>query len=190
MGKSRDDENLARQIPDDPRAFALLYDRLGGRIRALCRRLLGSAAAADDAAHEVFIRADRARATYDPSRPFAPWILRIAANVCLDELRRRRREHALFEPLEADGWGPAGRSPTSSPLSLLVREEERRALRSALDGLPERERTLVSLRYDAEMSYQEIAHAVGIEPGHVGVLIYRAKARLRAALAGVGGMSR
>lgn len=160
------------------------YGRSAGRVLALCRRLLGSPSAAEDMAQEVLLRARRAWSSYDPSRPFSPWILRIATNACFDELRRKGRERRFFEPLDpADEVVASSRSDDDSPLNVLLRDEERRAVRAAIDELPARERALLSLRYEAELSYQDIAEATGLPPNHVGVLIHRAKKQLRATLA-------
>ena len=129
------------------------------------------------------LRAERSFSSYDPSRPFGPWILRIAANTCIDELRRRKREQRLFEPLDEETQTREPAMDLHSPLTQLLVEEERRVVRQALRGLPLRERTVVSLRYEAEMSYDEIGRAVGLPANHVGVLIHRAKVLLRSALA-------
>lgn len=167
-------------------AFSQIHREHIGRVLALCRRLLGSQAAAEDASHEALLRAERSFSSYDPSRPFGPWILRIAANMCIDELRRRKREQRLFEPLDEETQSHEPAMDFHSPLTQMLVEEERRVVRQALGDLPLRERTLVSLRYEAEMSYEEIGRAVGLQANHVGVLIHRAKARLRSALAELG----
>ena len=173
MGKSRNHE------------FDELYGGHAARVLAACRRLLGPGTGAEDAAHETFLRAGRGFESYEPQRPFAPWVLRIAANVCLDELRRRKRDAQLFAPIDADREDREladGGGGGASPLSQALAAEERELLRRALDALPERERALMTLRYEAEMSYDEIGRAVSLTPANVGVIIHRVKLRLRAAL--------
>ena len=98
-------------------AFAELYAAHYRQVRGLCRQLLGTTERAEDAAQESFVRAYRALASRDPAQPFIAWIMRIARNHCLDLLRRRSRERALFgdEEVEtvaaeapgADGLGKA-----------------------------------------------------------------------------------
>ena len=90
-------------------AFAELYKTHYRQVRGLCRQLLGSPERAEDAAQEAFIRAYRAYDRYDPTQPFLAWIMQIARNHCLDILRRRSTETALF------GREDEERSPPSRP---------------------------------------------------------------------------
>src|SRR5690606_2923901 len=87
--------------------FEQLYRSHYRRVHGLCRQLLGRAGSAEDAAQEVFMRAYRAFDHYDPTQPFAAWILKIAGNYCVDIVRRRAKETQLFgdedvERIEAD----------------------------------------------------------------------------------------
>src|SRR5690349_16326200 len=77
--------------------FADIYKTHYRRVFGLCRYLLNSFDAAEDATHEVFLRAQRKLATYDPSLPFSSWVLGIASNHCIDLLRRRSTEKRLFD---------------------------------------------------------------------------------------------
>jgi RNA polymerase sigma-70 factor (ECF subfamily) len=149
----------------------------------LCRRLLGPGPGAEDAASEVFLRVRGGLDRYDPGQPFRRWILAIAAHHCIDGLRRRSREARLFEPGAAEEPPAAG----LSPLGRVLRDEERRALAAAIDALPERQRAPLVLRYFADLDYDAIASALGVTRGQVATSLFRAKARLRAALAGSAG---
>src|SRR5919204_2194795 len=73
----------------DRSAFARLVEMHKRVVYGLCLRLLQDAEEARDAAQETFVRAWSAIGTYDPSQPFAPWLLRIARNHCIDVVRRR-----------------------------------------------------------------------------------------------------
>ena len=86
-------------------AFGRVYGEFSGRVFGLCRKMLGSEAAAEDATSEVFERAYQALDEYDRERPFDRWILTIASRHCLNRLRRERLEKRLFqdEPLEMPG---------------------------------------------------------------------------------------
>ncbi len=72
--------------------FTAIYESQHGRVLRLCRYLLNSADAAEDAAHEVFLRAQARISTYDPSLPLSSWLSGIATNYCIDVLRRRGTE--------------------------------------------------------------------------------------------------
>jgi RNA polymerase sigma-70 factor (ECF subfamily) len=161
-------------------AFSELYRHLRPRVMGLCRHMLGSRAAAEDATSEVFLRLQRALADYDPARSFPAWILAIAKRHCIDRLRRANLERRLFEA-EADA-PPVQDAVTPSPLDAVLLAEKRDVVREALKKLPEKQRHVLVLRYTCELSYDEIAEATGLGRNQVAVLIFRAKAALRRVL--------
>lgn len=173
---------LDRAALGDRAALAELYDRFAGDVERLCRRLLGPGDEAADARSEVFLRAQRAFASYERARPFRPWLLAIAGHYCVDRLRRLRTEGRLFDPKELSEEDLPERGP--SPLGAALLREREEALRAAMAALPARYRAPMVLRYFAELSYEDIAQVLDVKPGQVGVLLHRAKLRLRAALAG------
>jgi RNA polymerase sigma-70 factor (ECF subfamily) len=165
-------------------AFADAYTAHFRQVRGLCRQLLGSTDRAEDAAQEAFVRAYRAFGGYDSSQPFGAWIMTIARNYCLDLLRRRSKERALFgnEAEEA----AAAESPESDGLGAVIGAERAAAVNAAVAKLPERYRVPLALAYFADADYDEIAKELGITRTHVGVLLCRAKQMLRQSLAGAG----
>jgi RNA polymerase sigma-70 factor (ECF subfamily) len=162
-------------------AFSELYRHLHPRVMGLCRHMMGTRAAAEDAASEVFLRLQRALADYDPTRPFPAYVLAIAKRHCIDKLRRQNLERRLFEA-EADA-PPIHDAVTPSPLDAVLQTERRDTVREALKKLTERQRQVLVLRYTCELSYDEIAEATGLGRNQVAVLIFRAKAALRQVLA-------
>lgn len=171
---------IRRAREGDADAFGQLYHQFYPRVLGLCRHLLGSREAAEDATGEVFIRVQRAMKTFDSALPFPRWLLSIASHHCIDQLRRRRVEHRLFDPTEVETHDPA--SLSASPLQDLVAAERRDAVRSGVEALPERYRMPLVLRYYSEMSYDQIAGALGLNRNHVATLIFRAKQELRRVL--------
>jgi RNA polymerase sigma-70 factor (ECF subfamily) len=178
------DTILDRAALGDRGAFAELYTAHAPDVTRLCRRMLDSSEDAEDARNEVFMRAQQAFATYQRGRPFRSWLLAVAAHHCVDRLRRRHAERRLFEPSELEEEGLPGRGP--SPLRAVLAREQTDLLTTALDAMPARFRAVLAMRYFAELSYAEIAEAADIRVEHVGVLLFRGKARLREALAGKG----
>ena len=160
--------------------FEELYRTHYARVFGLCRQLLGSADRAEDAASEVFVRAHRGLHGYDRTQPFAGWILRIATNYCIDVLRRRSKEKALFGT-ESDERIEAEASDTNVLRDLLT-EERAQAIKAAVAALPERYRVPLVLAYYSESSYDDIAATLGITRTHVGTLVFRAKQSLRRSL--------
>jgi RNA polymerase sigma-70 factor (ECF subfamily) len=80
----------------DREGFAELYRVCGPRVLGLCRHILGSREAAEDARSDVFSRLPQVIDRYDPALPFDRWLLRVTSHRCLDLLRRRRLEARLF----------------------------------------------------------------------------------------------
>jgi RNA polymerase sigma-70 factor (ECF subfamily) len=172
-------EVLARAGRGEGEAFGEIYRRFSRRVRSFCMHLLGSPEDADDATSEVFLKLRGSIGRYDASLPFASWALAIAANHCVDRLRRKRRESRLFEPAPEDLAAPA---PGLSPLGEILADEARTSLVHAIAQLPDRYRVPLVLRYQAEMSYDDIASRLGVTREQVGVALFRGKARLRRAL--------
>src|SRR5947208_14398165 len=102
--------------------FAEIYKTHYRRVFSLCRYLLNSFDAAEDATHEVFLRAQRKLATYDPSLPFSSWLSGIATNHCIDLLRRRTTEKRIFD-LDAGDAAESARSGNISPLGEMTAPE-------------------------------------------------------------------
>lgn len=171
---------LAQARGGDAEAFGELYRLFARRVFGLCRHLLVSHEAAEDATSEVFLRAQRAMKTYDSALPFPRWLFSIAGHHCVDQLRRRRVERRLFEVPEEDA--PEVAAGTESPLAEFLGGERRDAVRAAIAALPERYRLPLVLRYFSDMSYDQIAGALGLNRNHVATLIFRAKKELRQAL--------
>src|SRR5438876_1917968 len=94
-----DAEVIQRCRRGEVEPFSLLVERYQDRVYNLAFRLLDHAEDARDASQETFVRAYSALARFDPDRPFAPWLFRIATNLCYGLLCRRRPEIS-FEPLD------------------------------------------------------------------------------------------
>jgi RNA polymerase sigma-70 factor (ECF subfamily) len=161
-------------------AFEALFRSHEEDVERLCRRMLGPEAGRD-ASQEVFLRARRGFAAYDPARPFRPWVLAIAGHHCVDQLRRRGLEAQLFDPGDFDA--EELRHPAPSPLRQALHAEEAGRLRDAIDALPERYRLPLVLRYFQELDYDGIGELLGLTRAQVATLLFRAKRRLRDALA-------
>ena len=163
--------------PDDGAAFAQLFQGCEREVARLCRRILGDETAAEDAAGELFLRARRGFSSYDPARPFRPWLLRIASNVCIDELRRRGREERLFDARDLEPGDLSDGGP--SPLGRVSLLEDRQRVVRALDALPLKYRLPLVLRFFNELDYDAIAQTLAVTRNQVGTLLFRAKRRLR-----------
>lgn len=175
------DDVVRRASRGDDEAFGRLYREYRRRVFGLCRHMLGSPEPAEDATSEVFLKARKAMSSYDSSLPFDRWLFSIASHHCIDQLRRRRVEGRLFRPSVAEAPEPPG--PALSPLAQIVSAEERDQVRDSVSRLPEHYRLPVLLRYYSELSYDQIAAALGLSRNNVATLLFRAKKDLRRQLA-------
>ena len=153
------------------------YEQHYGRVFDLCRYLLNSFDAAEDATHEVFVRAYQKKATYDASRPVLNWLLGIAKHYCIDILRRRAKDKRLFSPAISESFDPPSSEP--GPLGQLLSDEAGKEVRKALRKLPDKYRVPLVLAYYNQLSYAEIAVTLGVDSNAVATLLFRGKRRLR-----------
>ena len=188
MTEARAEKVTPHANEDDAPAKELdrLFAAHAVKVRGLCRYLLGSRAAAEDAVSEVYLKARQTRASYDASQSFVAWITAVARHHCFDLLRRKRVETRLFSAneLDADALPETTTAAADAPLAQLLTRESRQALRAAIERLPQRYRLPLVLRYYEELSYDQIAAELGATRQDVATLLFRAKQRLRAALAG------
>ena len=174
-----DDMLMERAGRGDRAAASMLIERHSASVLALCRRMLADAAA-EDAAQETFLKlwrhAGRWRAQ---GASLEGWLRRVAANACLDRLRRRRFE--VGEDRAAD----IADDSVSAEGQLIVRERTA-AIRAALGRLPDRQRLAVVLCHFQELSNIEAAQIMETSVEAVESLLARARRGLKADLAALG----
>ncbi len=170
---------VSRARAGDREAWGEIYRQFAGPLFRFCRRVLPTREDAEDAAMDVFVKLRAKLGQYDPQRPFSAWLYRVAANHCWDLLRRRKirqdleTEEAETLPLE---------HPDPGQLDQMISEQTSGGVRQALGRLSDRARMALVLRYYADMSYDEIAEALGLRRAFVGVVLLRARHELRQAL--------
>ena len=136
----------------------------------------GTAADAEDATQDAFVKAFRQIRRFDPNRPFRPWLLRIVGN----EARNRRRSEArrFHYEVAASGRSDAG-PPSEYPEVAALRADVDRQLLAAVNRLPEKERLVVGFKYFLDLSGKEAAVALGVPVGTIKSRLNRALQRLR-----------
>lgn len=163
---------LQRIAAGDGAASAALVDRHLGRILALAWRLLGSQAEAEDVAQDAFLRAWQRAADWRPgSARFSTWLHRVAVNLCLDRLRRRREVG-----LEAAGDPPA---EDNHPGAALQQQAVAARVQAALAELPERQRLAIVLCHFQELGNAEAAEVMEIGVEALESLLARGRRSLR-----------
>jgi RNA polymerase sigma factor (sigma-70 family) len=171
-----DAELLARYADGDQSAARELTLRLVPRVLALARRMLGDASEAEDVAQEAMMRLWKIAPDWRTGEArLSTWLYRVANNLCLDRLRRRKIHvsDAVAEIVD----------DASGTLSLLEAGDRAKALDAALSTLPDRQRLAVVLRHLEERSNPEIATILETSTEAVESLLARGKRQLAAQLA-------
>ncbi len=175
---------MRRTAEGDMAAFKQLVERHQRGVINLAHRFLDNREEAEDAAQEVFLRVLKAASKYRPEAMFTTWLYRIAANMCLNELRRRKRvqEVSLESSDQYDekrsGAGIVAPEETRPDMNM-EREERNRIIQESLDTLPPNQRMAVILRRFEDLSYEEIAEVLHVSVSSVESLLFRAKQTLR-----------
>jgi RNA polymerase sigma-70 factor (ECF subfamily) len=159
----------------DDSAFENLVESYQKPVFSLCYRMLGNVNDAEDAAQESFIRAYRHIKRYDPDRPFATWLLSIAAHYCIDSTRKRRLPTISTDALPAEII--PDRSMPNPERKLHSQEKEER-IQNLMKALKPTDRAAVVLRYWHEYSELEIAETLDLSVSAVKSRLYRARKSL------------
>ena len=138
--------------------------------------VVGSAADAEEAAQEAFVKAHRALGRFRAGAPFRPWLLQIVANEARNRRRSEGRRAALALRAAAEETS-GGAAP--SPEGVVLAGEERERLLAAVDELREEERLVIACRYFLELSEEETAAALDVRLGTVKSRTSRALEHLR-----------
>jgi len=168
---SQDNDDAAaveRCLSGDTAAFETLITRYQRVLGTVAYRMLGNRDDARDATQAAFVKAYERLDTYDPSFRFFSWIYRILTNECLNALRARRPEDPVTPDL----------SLASAPVDGLEAAERRAAVQAALQALSREYREVVVLRHFADLSYDEMAAALGIPAKTVKSRLYSARQQL------------
>lgn len=168
-----DDDCVKLAQRGDGKAFSELVARYQDRIYRFLLRLTSSPDDALDLTQDTFLRAYQHIARWRPEALFRTWLFRIARNVAFDRMRRDRRVE--FVELEEDAELP---DTTAAPDAALETAQRYRLLESALERLPPDHREILLLREIEEMSYDEIALVLELNPGTVKSRLARARAAL------------
>ncbi len=172
-------------------AFNALVDAHQHAVYNVCLRMLGSRAPAEDAAQDAFLSAFRNVRSFKGAS-FRAWLMRIAANACTDELRRRARRPAL----SLDAPPPGADDPievadtSAGPEALALQHEEHARVQAALLRLPADQRLAVIMCDLQGFAYEEIAEAMATSIGTVKSRIARGREKLRGELGPSGEQSR
>lgn len=173
---------IRRSLNGDDDAFASLVRTHQSTVFNIAYRMVGDKEVARDLAQETFLRAFRALDTFDQSRPFAPWLYRIATNLSINWVKRAKVPTVSLDvppTKEADGEPLQIPDSSSEPAALFLEAEMQAWLRREILMLPPDYRLVVELRHFQTYSYEEIAETLGLPLGTVKTRLFRARRLLR-----------
>jgi RNA polymerase sigma factor (sigma-70 family) len=180
-----DDAAIIERSARDPEAFAVLYDRHAAALHRYVARRLGEGVA-DDIVADTFLAAFKKRARYDPgaARDARPWLYGIAANLIGKHTRSEVRMLRAYARTGADPVLTQQETTADDALSRVDSAAAHRDLARALATLAKGDREVLLMIAWADLSYAEVAAALGIPVGTVRSRLNRARTRIRAALGG------
>jgi RNA polymerase sigma-70 factor, ECF subfamily len=185
-----EDALLVRRVAaGEEDALGLLYDRLGHPVYALCLRIVRDAGAAEELTQETFVRLWRSAASFDVERGrVSTWLLRIAHNLSLNEIRRRQSRPVVAPEVEWETAASALADPntTDDPATATWMRERAELVRAALAELPDAQRRAIELAFFGGLSQAEVAAALGDPLGTVKSRIRIGMQRLRERLQAAG----
>lgn len=163
-------------------AFEEIVTLFQHRLFHICYRMLGNKEEAEDIAQEAFVRAYINIHTYDQKRKFATWLFRIATNLCIDRIRKKKPDYYL----DAEVPGTEGLTMYSQiaaagelPDEEVERMEMQDRMQYEISRLPDKYRSVIVLRYMEELPLQDISDILEIPLGTVKTRVHRGREALR-----------
>lgn len=178
------ERNLVRRAKQgDVHAFAELVENYKDKIYAFLYRMTGNREDANDLAQDVFLKVYSNLHGFDQTMRFSPWLYRIAQNLAIDFLRKKKNVVYLDEPTGEDNdmqWQLESADP--SPDAVVEFNDFQRSLEAALSGLPPMYKSVLLLRFVHDLPYEDIARITDLPLTTVKTRLHRAREALRQCL--------
>lgn len=182
LSRSLDPDSLAvrRCLEGEKAAFDEIVERHGKRLYNLVYRILGSKDDAHDVFSEAFTNAYCALKSFELGRSFWSWLAKIACNLCVDHMRKRKGPSLSLDGDELPGFQPVDTGASVEQAAQTAFDQE--TIQGAIASLPEMYRAIVVLRHVEDMSISEISSLLNMPEGTVKVRLFRARDLLRGKL--------
>jgi RNA polymerase sigma-70 factor, ECF subfamily len=175
-------KRIEQVLKGNQNAYSDIVDLYQHKLYQICYRMLGNKQEAEDITQEAFIRAYINLHTFDQKRKFSTWIYRIATNLCIDRIRKKKPDYYL----DAEVAGTEGLDMYSQiaidealPEEQLEKMELQDRIQYEISRLPEKYRSVIVLKYIEELSLQEISEILDMPLGTVKTRIHRGREALR-----------
>ena len=161
-------------------SFRELVERHKDRVYTTVSRIVGNVHDAEDIAQETFIAAYKSIGSFDLSKRFAPWLMKIATNLSIDHLRQTKPRSVPLDSLEATEI-----QLSEDPLESAEASELHHLTEQVIAQLPPKYRAAITLYYTEELTYKEVADALEIPVGTVKTYLHRGREILKKRLRNV-----
>jgi len=156
-------------------AFSPLIERYKMLVYRVVYRFVGNRDDAEDLTQEVFIKVYRSIKDFKSGMPFLPWISKIAINQAINFIKRERKK----QPESIEWIGNHKADEKDDPVEMIRNKMLKERISRAMEKLPEKDRTIIILRIEEELSYDEISKILKIPKGTVMSRLARAREKLR-----------
>ncbi len=177
------ENHLARlALKGDQRAFAELVGIYQDKLYHMAYRMLNNRQEAEDVVQDTFLRVYKNLDRYDEALKFSTWIYRIATNLCIDRLRRRKPTYSLdAESSEHEGLDGYSMLPGDdrTPEAELILSDTQRIVHQAIESLPAKYKTVMMLRYIHDLSLQEVGDILDMPVTTIKTRVHRGREFLR-----------
>ncbi|WP_335870894.1 RNA polymerase sigma factor SigW [Bacillus sp. 2205SS5-2] len=175
-------KRIKQVMKGDQNAFAEIVELYKDKVFQICYRMLGNRHEAEDMAQEAFMKAYINIHTFQQNRKFSTWLYRIATNLCIDRIRKKKPDYYL----DAEVRGTEGLtlySQVSTDAALPEEEVEsmelQETIQKKISNLPEKYRSVIVLKYIEELPLQEISEILDLPLGTVKTRVHRGREALR-----------
>ena len=179
---ARLEETIRQSTPGDPLLYEALMVDYYNFIYRLTNSILGDPCEAEDAAQETFIKAATHMGDYQIGTKIKSWLAKIAINICRDKLRKLKTRRRLQDVLKFLSWQTIQRSLT--PEEIVIGNERLKIIHDVIEGLDEKHRLPILLRYGQGMAISEIAEVLNVNEGTIHSRLHYAHLKLRDRLNG------
>lgn len=166
-------------------AYELLVRRWSARVLAVCHAKIRSAHTAEELAQETLLRGFRALNTLKEPAKFGPWLCGIASRACLDWLKSGQSRQVSLEALAENQPDACPTHPGQSPDDVVAQADDERRLLAELATLPEPYREVILMYYYDDLTYHDVAAALGVSTATVNARLTKGRALLRERLSGM-----
>jgi RNA polymerase sigma-70 factor, ECF subfamily len=173
---------IKQVLKGDQNAYGEIVELFKDKVFQICYRMLGNHHEAEDIAQEAFIRAFINIHSFKQERKFSTWLYRIATNLCIDRLRKKKPDYYLdAEVSGTDGLTLYSQIPSTDrlPDTEVENMDLQDAIQKAISALPEKYRSVIVLKYVEELSLNEISEIMDLPLGTVKTRIHRGREALR-----------